>query len=136
MDEPSLVLRILLWVCVVFFVAMGTAHFTGFKVPLLFIYFDTPYYAYQDRIISFTLVTYIALFVAAARHRAMVPYALVSIWGTAAGLAWINQSSELEEVLNGASTQVYWLQTGALGGLAVVLTVLFVRGRRPLEGAR
>ncbi|MEO1047952.1 MAG: hypothetical protein AAFW59_06450, partial [Pseudomonadota bacterium] len=84
MDRPTPLLRGLLLICVVFFIAMGTAHFTGFKVPLLFIYYDTPFYAYQDRIIAFTLVTYVALFFAAANHRAVVPYALVSIWGTVA----------------------------------------------------
>ncbi len=47
----------LLWLVlnanVAYFVAMAIAHWVGFKVPVLFIYYDTPYYAYQDKIISF-----------------------------------------------------------------------------------
>ncbi|MFE0018890.1 hypothetical protein ACFWXH_28860 [Mesorhizobium sp. NPDC059054] len=126
---PSPILRILLLVCVVFFLCMGAAHFLGLKVPVLFVYFDTPFYAYQDRIISFTLVTYAALFFVASRDRAVVPFALISIWATVIGLAYINQSSELAEVLSGRGTTIYWLQTAALAALAVVLTGLFIKER-------
>ncbi|PLP57597.1 hypothetical protein CYK37_18430 [Mesorhizobium loti] len=126
---PSPILRTLLLICVAFFLCMGTAHFLGIKVPVLFIYFDTPFYAYQDRIISFTLVTYAALFFVASRDRAVVPFALISIWATVIGLAYINQSSELAEVLSGRGTSIYWLQTGVLAALAVVLTGLFINER-------
>ena len=126
---PSPILKTLLLICVAFFLCMGAAHLLGLKVPVLFIYFDTPFYAYQDRIISFTLVTYAALFFAASRDRAVVPFALISIWATVIGLAYINQSSELAEVLNGSSTTIYWLQTAALAALAVVLTGLFMKER-------
>jgi hypothetical protein len=126
---PSPVLKTLLLVCVVFFLCMGAAHFLGLKVPVLFIYFDTPFYAYQDRIISFTLVTYAALFFVASRDRAVVPFALISIWATVIGLTYINQSSELAEVLGGRPTTVYWLQTAALAALAAVLTGLFIKER-------
>lgn len=126
---PSPILRMLLLVCVVFFLCMGVAHFLGLKVPVLFVYFDTPFYAYQDRIISFTLATYAALFFVASRDRAVVPFALTSIWATVIGLAYINQSSELAEVLGGRSTTIYWLQTAALAALAAVLTGLFMKER-------
>jgi len=124
---PEGMLRLLLWVCVIFFVCMGSAHFIGLKWPVLFVYFDTPFHAYQDRIIAFTLVTYAALFTAAARDRAVVPFALVSIWSTVAGLAYINASPELAAVLaEGQSTLLYWLQTAAFGALALVLTGLYL----------
>ena len=128
--SPGQPLRLLLQVLVAFFLCMGGAHFFGFKVPLLFIYYDNLYYAYQDRIISFTLVTYALLFLAASRHRVIVPYALVSAWVTVAGLAYINQSSELALSLNGQGTTIYWLETAALGALALVLTVLALKDRK------
>ena len=124
MTRPAPLLRALLLICVAFFVCMGTAHFIGLKLPVLFVYYDTPYYAYQDRIIAFTLVTYAALFFAASRDRGVVPFALISIWATVLGLAYINGSSELAEVLNGGTTTIYWLITAAFGGLAAVLTAL------------
>ena len=95
MQAPSPLLRTLLLACVAFFAAMGLAHFFGLKWPVLFVYWDTPFYAYQDKIIAFTLITYIALFLGASRHLVMVPYALVSIWGTVIGLSLVNSSAAL-----------------------------------------
>ena len=82
MAPPSALLKLLLQVSVAFFACMGLAHFFGLKIPVLFVYWDPPFYAYQDKIIAFTLVTYMALFFGASRHLVMVPYALVSIWST------------------------------------------------------
>ena len=53
-----------------YFVFMAIAHFLSIKVPVLFIYFDTPFYAYQDKIISFAVCAYIALFYSASQYRA------------------------------------------------------------------
>ena len=131
MDTPTPLLRSLLLICVAFFVCMGLAHFFGLKWPVLFVYWDTPFYAYQDKIIAFTLITYCALFLGAARHRVMVPYALVSIWGTVLGLALVNLSDALAQVLSGNGTLPYWLITGVFAALAAVLTALWARDRAP-----
>jgi len=125
MTPPSFLLRALLWVCVIFFACMGLAHFFGQKIPILFVYWDPPFYAYQDKIIAFTLITYMALFFGASRHRVMVPYALVSIWGTVIGLSLVNLSSDLRSVLEGGTTLWYWLITASFGGLAALLTYLW-----------
>jgi len=127
MNPPSKLLRGLILLVTAFFLSMATAHFFGLKYPLLFVYYDTPYYAYQDRIIAITLVSYAILMFAASRHRLVLPYALVALWVTIFGLSYINLSSELALVLTGQSTVVYWLQTGAFAGLAVVLTFLTVK---------
>jgi hypothetical protein len=126
---PSPPLKSLLLVLVVYFLAMSAAHFFGLKFPLLFVYYDTPYYAYQDRIISFTLVSYALLFHAASRNRSLLPYVLISVWTTVAGLAAINRSGELALVLEGQGTGAYWLQTALYGGIAAVLTLLYIRER-------
>ncbi|WP_420325965.1 hypothetical protein [Mameliella sp.] len=130
MEAPNPLLRGLLLLCVAFFACMGAAHFFGLKIPVLFVYWDPPFYAYQDKIIAFTLVTYMALFFGAARHSVMVPYALVSIWATVGGLALVNLSDALAQVLNGGGTLAYWLITAAFGGLAAVLTLIWVRDAR------
>lgn len=36
-----------------YFLAVSSAHMTGFKLPGLFIYYSLPSYGYQDRIIGF-----------------------------------------------------------------------------------
>ncbi|WP_170474023.1 hypothetical protein [Ruegeria arenilitoris] len=127
MKPPSSLLRILLLISVAFFLCMGLAHFSGLKWPVLFVYFDTPYYAYQDKIISFTLITYASLFFAASRHLIVVPYALISIWGTVLGLSAVNLSSALSTVLENQGTLLYWLQTVSFAALAAVLTLLYLR---------
>ena len=128
---PNTPLRLMLLICVAFFASMATAHFLGLKWPVLFVYYDTPYYAYQDRIIAFTLVSYAILFFAAARERVVVPYALVSIWVTILGLSYINLSPELHEVLIPTQgTGIYWLITASFAGLAFVLTMLWHQERK------
>ena len=97
------------------FLCMAVAHFFGLKYPLLFVYYDTPFYAYQDKIIAFALIAYLCLFVTAARLRAAVPAALVALTITVLGLSAVNVSDALHSVLEGRSTLMYWAQTGVFG---------------------
>ncbi len=127
MNPPSILLRSLLLLISAYFLAMASAHFLGLKYPLLFVYFDVPFYAYQDRIIAATLVPYAIMFFAASRHKLLLPYALVALWITIFSLSYINQSAELALVLDGQSTLVYWLQTGAFAALALILTLLTIK---------
>ena len=70
-------LRYSLLLGVVLFCTMAAAHFFGLKYPLLFVYFDTPFYAYQDKIIAFTLVTYACFFYSATRAPQITPAVLL-----------------------------------------------------------
>jgi hypothetical protein len=123
-------LNALLWAGVAYFCCMSVAHFFGIKVPVLFIYYDTPYYAYQDKIIAFAVVAYICLFASAVRLRDTVPAALAAIWVTVLGLSAVNLSSALRSVLDGRGTTLYWLQTAALAIYALALTVLWWQSRQ------
>lgn len=121
-------LRLGLLACVAYFVAMSIAHFLGIKVPILFVYFDTPFYAYQDKIISFAVVSYIGLFYAASRDIGTVPIALAVLGVTVLGLVSVNMSDALASVLGeGQSTWAYWAQTAMLAGIWGVLLVLYLR---------
>jgi hypothetical protein len=53
--SPAL-LRLALWAGAAYFCCMAVAHFFGLKYPLLFVYYDVPFFAYQDKIISFAVV--------------------------------------------------------------------------------
>ena len=110
-----------------YFVAMATAHWTSFKFPLLFIYYDVPFYEYQDKIIAFCAFTYACLFYSASQHLVSVPAALVSLGATVLGLSAVNMSSALGIVLHGRSTQAYWLQTGFIAAYWAVLFALYSR---------
>ena len=147
-DKP---LRYALLAGTEYFVAMGIAHFVGFKVPLLFVYWNNPYFAYQDKIISFAVFTYAALFYTAARHRVAVPAALFSITVTVLGLALVNLSDALGITLaegkkeiaewtvqwsgstdaarSGLSTAPYWAQTALIAVYAAVLYALHFRSK-------
>lgn len=112
---------------VAYFCAMAVAHFFGIKWPLLFVYYDVPFHAYQDKIISFAVVAYACLWWSAARERSVVPAALVAMGLTVVGLSAVNLSDALASVLNGRSTQAYWLQTALFAGYWVLLFVLYRR---------
>lgn len=112
---------------VAYFCAMAVAHFFGIKWPLLFVYYDVPFQAYQDKIISFSVVAYACLWWSATRQREVVPAVLVALGATVAGLAAVNMSDALGSVLNGRSTQAYWLQTALFAGYWLALFVLYRR---------
>lgn len=115
-----------------YFVFMAIAHFFGIKVPILFIYYDTPYYEYQDRIISFAVCAYIAIFYLASQTRQAALSAIIVLALTILGLSSINLSEALASVLqSGKSTFAYWLQTGAIAGYLLLLVALYIRdGKR------
>lgn len=111
-----------------YFVCMAIAHFFGIKWPVLFVYYDTPFFAYQDKIISFAVCAYVALFHAASKHRDVALSAIIVLALTVLGLSAVNVSDALASVLeHGQSTLPYWLQTGAIAGYVVVLIGLYLK---------
>jgi len=105
---------------------MAIAHYFSFKVPVLFVYYDTPFYAYQDKIISFSVYAYVALFYSASQHRAVAPSAIIVLAITMLGLSSVNMSTDLAAVLQeGQSTMPYWLQTGAIAFYVFMLAGLY-----------
>ncbi len=113
---------------VAYFFCMAIAHYFSIKVPVLFVYYDTPFYAYQDKIISFAVCAYIALFFSASQHRSAALNAIIVLAITVLGLSSVNMSNALAAVLReGQSTIPYWLQTGAIFSYLVVLVVLYIK---------
>lgn len=109
-----------------YFSCMAIAHFFSFKVPILFVYYDTPFYAYQDKIISFAVCAYIALFYSASQDRTVALNAIIVLAITVLGLCSVNLSNALESVLTeGQSTLPYWLQTGAIAFYLTMLVLLY-----------
>ena len=120
--------KIALYSGVAYFCCMAIAHFFSIKVPVLFVYYDTPFYAYQDKIIAFAVCAYIALFVAAVRHRGVALLAIGILVFTVVGLSSVNLSEALATVLRAEqSTLPYWRQTGAIAAYCMVLVALYWR---------
>jgi hypothetical protein len=111
-----------------YFCCMAAAHFFSIKVPVLFVYYNTPFYAYQDKIISFAVCAYIALFYCAAQHRDVARYAIIVLGLTVAGLGVVNASDALASAMTKDQTTLpYWLQTAAIGLYLIVLIALYVK---------
>ena len=127
---PSALLRLTLWAGVAYFCCMAIAHFFGLKYPLLFVYYDVPFHAYQDKIIAFAVVAYVCLFANAAVHRSGVPAALVALGMTVLGLSAVNMSDSLRSLLDGRSTLAYWMQTGLIAAYFALLLGLYAAGKR------
>lgn len=128
--NTNTLLKYSLYACTAYFCAMSAAHFAGFKVPVLFVYWNVPSNHYQDMIIGFCGFTYAVLVFTAARHRAAVPAALVALAGTVLGLSAVNLSADLARMIDGASTLAYWLQTGMIAGLLAWLGALYLKSAR------
>ena len=111
-----------------YFSCMAAAHYFSIKVPILFVYYDTPFYAYQDKIISFAVCAYIALFYSASQHRSVALNAIIVLAITVFGLSSVNVSDSLASVLQeGQSTTPYWLQTGAIAFYLAALLALYIK---------
>ena len=81
-------------------------------------------------LISFAVITYVILFFAAYQNRALAPHAILSLFTTVVGLSLVNSSDALNEVINGASTGAYWLQTAMIAGLVVWLSVFYIHAKK------
>ncbi len=111
-----------------YFFCMAIAHYFSFKLPVLFVYYDTPFYAYQDKIISFAVCAYIALFYSASKHRDVALNAIIVLAITVLGLSSVNITNALASVLQeGQSTVPYWLQTGAIAFYLFILLFLYIK---------
>ena len=117
-----------------YFACMSIAHFFGIKVPILFVYFDTEYFAYQDKIISFAVTAYIALFYLASKDRKNIPAALIVMVLTTLGLTSINLSSQLKVAMTDGQTLLpYWLETAFIASYLIALTVLYKRDGKQIK---
>lgn len=111
-----------------YFCCMAIAHYFSIKVPFLFVYYDTPFYAYQDKIISFAVCAYIALFYSASQNRSVALNAIIVLAITVFGLSSVNLSAALASVLQeGQSTTPYWLQTAAIAFYLAALIALYIK---------
>jgi hypothetical protein len=80
-----------------YFFSVSVVHMLGIKVPVLFIYFNVPSYAYQDRIISFLAfgwsVFLFTAFTDPQKNSALVKAILVAGAGALIGVSIINAAT-------------------------------------------
>lgn len=124
-------LKILLFAGFIYFFLMAAAHFIRFKVAGLYIYFQVPSYAYQDKIISVLVMGWALFYLQAAmdpvRNLAVVRTLIAS--GTLAliGLS-INTVLLDSSLLNSVLQPVYiWIHLAALFTYLLALTYSYVK---------
>jgi len=111
-------LRILKWSLLcgsIYFLSIATVHMLGAKVPMLFVYFNVPSHAYQDRIISFLAfgwsVFMFTAFTDPQKQAALVKAVLVAGAGAVVGLSIINLATDFQSLGAGIDNRVFWIET-------------------------
>jgi hypothetical protein len=90
----------------------------GIKVPMLFIYFNIPSNAYQDRIISFLAfgwaVFLFTAFTNPQKQSALVKAILIAGAGTLIGLCINNLFTDFQSFSTGINVNIFWLETAGI----------------------
>lgn len=132
MNKARKILKWSLLAGAVYFSLVSAAHITGIKVPLLFIYFNLPSYAYQDKIISFLAFGW-AMFLFSGFINLKtniigpVKYILFAGAGAIIGLCVVNISTDFKELSAGVKPLIFWLQTLFLSIYLLWLAVFYCR---------
>jgi hypothetical protein len=120
-------LKGLLLIGAVYFLASAVVHMLRMKIPLLFVYFDVPSYEYQDRIISFLLFGWSTFLFMVSRdplkNRDAVKGILISGLGAIFGLTVINSVTDFHALSRDIDPSVFRIET--LGLSVYVAALIF-----------
>jgi hypothetical protein len=120
-------LKWLLLIGAVYFLAGAVVHMLRMKIPLLFVYFDVPSYAYQDRIISFLMFGWSTFLFMVSRdplkNRDAVKGILISGLGAIFGLTVINSVTDFHALSRDIDPSVFRIET--LGLSVYVAALIF-----------
>lgn len=127
MRKSVTMLRWLLLIGAVYFLAIAVVHMLRMKIPLLFVYFDVPSYEYQDRIISFLSFGWSTFLFMASRdpiqNRDAVKAILISGLGAIFGLTVINSVTDFRALSPDINPLVFRIET--LGLSIYVAALIF-----------
>jgi hypothetical protein len=101
-----------------YFLSVSVVHMLGLKIPVLFIYFNVPSYAYQDRIISFLAFGWSVFlftgFTDPQKNSALVKAILVAGAGALIGASIINSATDFQALDPAINVTVFWLEAAGL----------------------
>jgi len=127
MSKSVTMLKWLLLMGAVYFLAVALAHMLRIKIPLLFVYFDVPSYGYQDRIISFLSFGWSVFLFTASRdpvkNRGAVKAILIAGLGAIFGLTVINSVTDFRALSPEINPSVFQMET--LGMSAYVAALIY-----------
>ena len=115
MPTQNQILKWSLFAGALYFFSVAVVHMLGIKVPMLFIYFNVPSNAYQDRIISFLAfgwaVFLFTAFTNPQKQSALVKAVLVAGAGALIGLCINNLFTDFQSFSSDINVNVFWLET-------------------------
>jgi hypothetical protein len=117
----------------IYFLSVAIVHMIGFKIPILFIYFDVPSYVYQDRIISFLAfgwsIFFFTAFTNPQQYAVLTKAILFSGAFAIVGLSVINLTTDFHKLSLGIIVGMFWIETFGLFIYWLWLFVFYFRSR-------
>ncbi len=127
MSKSAMMLKWLLLIGAVYFLAVAVVHMLRTKVPLLFVYYNAPSYGYQDRIISFLSFGWsVFMFMASldpTKNRDAVKAIIVAGFGAIFGLTVINAVTDFRALSPNIDPSVFRIE--ALGLSVYVVALIY-----------
>jgi len=115
MSIHNQILKWSLFAGALYFFSISIVHVLGIKVPMLFIYFNVPSNAYQDRIISFLAFGWAAFLFTAftdpQKQSALIKAILIAGAGALIGLCINNLFTDFQSFSTGINLNIFWLET-------------------------
>lgn len=129
MSRSLNILKYLLLLGAVYFLGISVAHLLSLKIPGLFVYFNVPSYAYQDKIISFLAFGWaVSLFVAFMNpiaNKSIIKSFIIAGLGAIIGLSTINLSADFNELTKNINRNIFWAETIILSIYLFVLAIFY-----------
>ena len=134
MSKNTVILKWLLFAGAIYFLGISLVHTFGIKVPLLYIYFSVPSYAYQDRIISFLALGWsvflFTAFIDPVKNRDLVRAVHVAGVIAIIGLSVINSTTDFHALSPKIQPSSFWMETLGLGLYVALLGFFSYRSGR------
>ena len=119
----------------IYFLLISLTHLSGIKIPMLYIYYNIPSYAYQDRIISaltfgWSMFFYTGFYLVRINQVRPVKYILISGLVAIIALLFINNSPSLRQLASPDMLWAYLFETMILLCYQGWLIICYIRSRR------
>ncbi|MDD2922269.1 MAG: hypothetical protein PHQ36_08285 [Anaerolineales bacterium] len=134
MTSSSRILKWSLFAGALYFFSISVVHMLGIKVPILFIYFNVPSHAYQDRIISFLAfgwaVFLFTAFTDPQKQSALVRAILIAGAGALIGLSVNNAATDFQSLGADINANIFWAETAGVFVYWLWLVVFYFRSNK------
>lgn len=137
MKKNSEILRVSVLAGSVYFSLVAVAHLSGLKIPGLFIYFELPSYAFQDKIVALFALGWAVFFYTASKdplkYIKLVEAIIISGAAAIIILFIINLSTDFSSLNKLIDIKIIWLQTSLLFIYWLWLVVFYFKIKRELQ---